>query len=396
VADEDRVCNCGCEKQLVRYETSERYDYQPEIYSVLEERREIMACPKGCEGSLQTAPLPKRVLPKIKATESLLAHIIVSKLHNRQPLYHLEKYTEMVNISRETMARWMIQLAGPLQPLLNLFKDEIIEYDVASLDATTLQVLKEPGRSAETKSYIYCMRGGSPEHATIVYDYNYERHKLYVDEWFEGFQGYIHMDADPFFEMLLEDEQVNAVNCHAHGRRKFEAITKQVKKQGLAHDALQFYKKLYKIEREAKNQAMTPEQRYHYRLEHSKPLLDKFKVWLDEYYPLTLPKSYLGKAMEYCLKRWDNFLCFLKDGRLEIDNNLTEQEIKPIVIARKNFMFADSVKGAHALCLHFSLIRTALAHKLAPYKYYKAILTRIPHCETVEDYEALLPWNIQL
>ena len=111
---------------------------------------------------------------------------------------------------------------------------------------------------------------------------------------------------------------------------------------------------------------------------------------------MVLPKSGLGKAFNYCLKHWDGLCRFLDDGRLEADNNLTEQEIKPFVIARKNFMFCSSVSGANALCLHFSLIRTAKRHGLDPYRYYVKILKDIPYCESVEDYEALLPWNIAL
>jgi transposase len=121
-----------------------------------------------------------------------------------------------------------------------------------------------------------------------------------------------------------------------------------------------------------------------------------FKVWPDEYYPTVLPKSPLGKAMNYCLKYWGGLCEFLSDGRLEIDNNLTEQEIKPFVIARKKFLFACSVAGAKALCLHFSLIRIARRHHFDPYWYYMKVLEAIPLCQRIEDYEALLPWNIRL
>jgi transposase len=119
---------------------------------------------------MKAAPAPAHILPKAKVTEALLAHIIVSKLHHRQPLYHLAKYALSIKISRETMARWVIQVSEALQPLVNLMKDVIIEHDVASLDATTLQVLKKPGRLPTTKPYLYCMRDGPPERSAIVYD----------------------------------------------------------------------------------------------------------------------------------------------------------------------------------------------------------------------------------
>ena len=113
-------------------------------------------------------------------------------------------------------------------------------------------------------------------------------------------------------------------------------------------------------------------------------------------HPTVLPQSPLGKAIHYCIKLWPGLTRFLEDGRLEVDNNLTEQEIKPLVIARKNFLFASSVEGAKALCMHLGFIRTAKAHGLDPYHYYVKLLKSLPHCKTVEDYEALLPWNIQL
>ena len=122
--------------------------------------------------------------------------------------------------------------------------------------------------------------------------------------------------------------------------------------------------------------------------------MDKFKTWLDELYPTTLPQSPLGKVMRYCINLWDGLTRFLDDGRLEIDNNLTEQQIKPLVIARKNFLFAASVDGAKALCMHMSFIRTAKLHGHDPYHYYVKLLKSIPYCKSLNDYEALLPWNM--
>lgn len=397
VSPEDMVCSCGCQKQVIRYETKELFHYQPAEFLIIEQRREVVACTKGCEQSIKTAPVPKHVLPKVKATEELLAATIVNKLHHRQPLYHLEKYAGFAGISRETMARWHIQLIKPMQPLYNLMQDEVIGYDIASIDATSLQVLKEPERSAKTKSYMYCMRGGPPNKPVVLYAYNAKKHKRFVDEWFEGFRGSIHMDADPFFDLLLKDDDVHPSNCNAHARRYFENIAKQVKgKKGLSHEAVEFYRRLYVIERKAKNQKLSSDERHRYRLDHSKPILAELKAWLDENHQHALPQSPLGKAFKYAINHWEGLMHFLTDGRLEFDNNLTEQEIKPVALGRKNFLFANSVYGAHALAMHFSFIRTALANNLDPYKFYTTILKRLPYCETAEDYAELLPWNIAL
>jgi len=294
------------------------------------------------------------------------------------------------------MARWQIDLVSPLQPIFNLLKDESIEYDVSSCDATTLQVLKEPGRAAETKSYVYCIRGGRPGRDVILYSYNDKEHKKFVKEWFEGYQGYLHVDGDNFFELVGAVDNIHLVNCNAHARRKFEPIAQSTKNKGLAKEALYFYKRLYKIERNAKDQQLTPESRYELRQQESKPILDEFKQWFDKCWPTVLPESPLGKAINYCLKRWPELTRYLDDGRLEIDNNHTEQEIKPLVITRKNFLFCDTVAGAKALCQHFSFIRTAKHHGLEPYHYYVKLLKNIPHCKAIEDYEKLLPWNINM
>jgi transposase len=254
--------------------------------------------------------------------------------------------------------------------------------------------LNEPERSAETKSYAYCIRGGPPEKEVVLYEYNEKLHKQFVKDWFEGFNGYLHVDGDNFFEHV--GKVANLVNCNAHARRKFEPIAQGTKGKGLAKEVMRYFKELYKIERQAKEKQFTPDQRYLLRQEKSKPLMEKFKKWLDEMYPTTLPKSPLGKAMNYCINLWPGLTRFLDDGRLEIDNNLTEQEIKPFVIARKNFLFASSVDGAEALCMHMSFIRTVKRHGHDPYRYYVKLLKNIPYCKTVEDYEKLLPWNMAI
>jgi transposase len=397
VSEEDKQCACGACKTTLRYETKQLIHHQPAVFEIIEQRREVVVCPKGCDDAIATAPAPLQILPKIKATEEFLSFLVVSKLDDRQPLYHLEKQLlerHGIDCSRQTMARWVIDMMVPLQPIYNLLKDEIIDYDIASCDATTLQVLKEPDRAAKTKSYLYCMRGGPPDKSVVLYDYNDKLHKAFVKEWFTDFVGYLHVDGDNFFELV--GEVANLVNCNAHARRKFEPIAQSAKGKGLAKEALRFFKSLYKIERRAKNDSLNADQRYQLRQQESKPLMVKFKAWLDELYPTVLPQSTLGKAMNYCINLWPGLTRFLEDGRLEIDNNLTEQAIKPFVIARKNFLFCASVDGAKALCMHFSLIRTAKSHGLDPYHYYVKLLKSIPLCKKLKDYEQLLPWNIQL
>lgn len=218
--------------------------------------------------------------------------------------------------------------------------------------------------------------------------------KIFLLNFFEGFAGYLHVDGQNIFDTFEGNSNIILVYCNTHARRKFEAIVKLAKKPGLAAEAMEHYAKIYKIEREAKDKGMTPEQRHQLRQEKSKPLVDKFEEWLKTMAPTALAQSSLGLAFEYARKRTLGLRRFLDDGRLEVDTNLIEQKNKDFAMQRNNFLFSYSVDGADALAIHESLIVTAVTHGLDPYQYYCYILEKIPYCEIVEDFEALLPWNV--
>jgi transposase len=412
VDDSKRVCRCGTKKQVIGYEQKRILNYQPAIFEVINQKREIMGCKKGCEQSMVTAPCPKHILPKCRASESLLAHIAVSKVLDRQPLYHLENKIEREHgwrIPRQTMARWLIQLSEKLQILVNLMKDEIIKYDSASIDATTLQVLNEPNRSAEIKSQAYCIRGGPPDKRVTLFEYNGDYHPKrysqsdYVVETLADFSGILSCDASPVFDQIGAQLGVTLSYCHAHARRKFEAIEKtrtnrkgKSSKPGLAHYVLKHvYQSLYRIEKEMKKEKFDSDQIKQHRHLQSKPILDNWYNWLVEHKELTLKESPIGKAIQYALNNWTGLNTFLTDGRIEIDNNSTERNIRPFVIARKNFLFSSTQAGADSLGIHFSLILTAKHHCLDPYRYYVAILKQLPLCQKMDDYINLLPWNFK-
>jgi len=399
VDEKDRVCDCcGRDKKLVGYQCSSRLHVIPAQFEVVVEKREKMACSHGCEGQFSTAPLPLRVLPKSLAGESLLAYIFVSKVQDRQPLYHLEKVMERRynwKIGRNIMARWMIMVADQLQPLINLLKDRIEGYDIAAIDATSFHVLNEPGRKSQTKSYAYCIRGGPPDKRVILYEYNAYAHKDYVAETLSNFEGVLQCDASNVCDKIAKKKTVTLSYCHAHARRYFEKIEKAAKKgkTPLATEALQIYRRLYEVERHATEQGVSPGERLALRQKHSRPILESFHQWLLTNRDLTLPKSPIGEAIAYALNQWNGLLTYMTDGRIEIDNNATERDIKPFVMARKNFLFACTQKGADSLGVHFSLVLTACLHGLNPIAYYTDMLTRLPYCASIADYEMLLPWN---
>lgn len=399
LADDDKYCTCGALKDIITHRTCEYLNYIPPVIEIVEEQRQVGVCPDKCNNSIVVAPKPKNLLPKVGASATLLAHIVVAKLIDRQPFYHQEKYSKKrlgVELSRTSMCHWFIAAGSAVQPILNLLKDSLFDYDVAYLDPTWFQVLKEPDRDPTTKSFAYCFRGGAPGKEVTLFEYNASEHISYVRNWFQDYTGYVHGDADNFFAAIVEATDMMMVNCNAHSRRKYESIAKAVTKHGVAYTVMQYYKKLYAIERKAKKQNMTPEQRYALRLAESKPELDKLHDYLVEIAPTVLPKSSLGTSIAYTLNHWEGLTNYLKDGRLEFDNNGTERENKSFAMARKNYLFADTVEGAIALCNLFSIVRTAILHDLDPYQYLVTIFEQLPYCETLEDYERLLPWNINL
>jgi len=387
--------------RLMRYEITELLNYIPPVYEIIIQKREVWVrmSTESSVATIITAPNPVRLLPKAKVTESFLAHIIVGKLYDRQPLYHLEKqFKERFNFTceRNKLARWFIQSASELQPIVNLLRDEILDYDVAGCDPTHIQVLNESSRRPELKSYFYSIRGGPPEKSVRVYEYRADNHKDFLQDWFAGYTGYLQVDGQNIFETFEKNSGIQLVLCHSHARRKFEPIAKAAHQKGLASQAMSYYQQIYKIERQAKDAGLDSDERYALRQKETKPLFEDMFSWMKRVKPTTLKQSPLGKAFDYVLKRESGLSRCLEDGRLELDTNLVEQQNKDFALARNNFMFSQSVAGAHALGVHMSLVFTAIAHGLDPYHYYVHIMKQVPHCEIVEDYECLLPWRVDL
>lgn len=242
-------------------------------------------------------------------------------------------------------------------------------------DETTLQVLQEPGRDPTTKSYMWIFRRGDPEKPVLIYEY-------------DGYSGYDFLDYE---------EKIRHIGCWAHARRKFMDVIKaqgKNRKNGSADKALDIIRKLYRIEKEAREKGLSTDEIFLVRQQESKPILDKFKQWLDRTALQTPPKGLLGKAVAYTLNQWNRLIGYVEDGRLSIDNNMAENSIRPFVVGRKNRLFSGTPEGAEASALLYSLIETARANKLEPYAYLRFIFEKLPMAESLEDYEALLPWNL--
>jgi transposase len=375
--------------------SSEQLDIVPAKIQVIRHIRKQYAC--KCGQCIKTAPLPAQPIPKSLASPGLLAHITVSKYADALPLYRQETILQRigVDIPRATLANWMIKAGTLIQPVINLLRDRLLDYDMMQMDETTVQVLNEPGKSAQSKSYLWLQRGGPPEQPIVLFDYDASRSQSVPSRLLEGYAGYLQTDGYSGYNAVVNANQLVHVGCMAHARRKFsEAVKAQGKnkKTGKAQHGLALIQKLYRVEKQAR--AFSPEGRHAHRQEHAKPILERMRSWLDESLPTVPPGSATGKALNYLNNEWGKLVRYLDDGRLEIDNNLAESAIRPFVIGRKNWLFSQSVAGVKASANLYSLIETAKANGLEPYAYLRHLYTYLPRATSVEDIEALLPGNI--
>lgn len=392
----EKVCSCGCDLTKIGEETTEQLDFIPAKVQVIQHVHYKYAC-KACEETIKTAKGLKHPIPKSIASPGLLSHIAVSKFCDHLPLYRQETILQRmgIDIARNTLSHWMIKIGELFLPLYKLMQHNFTLYDIAYADETPVQVLKEPDRPAEAKSYMWCFVGGPPEKRSIIYHYDISRGHRVPLKMLEDFQGWLHCDGHPAYDAYARiTPGITLLGCWMHCRRNFFEVTKTIKTEGLAHKAVKKIAKLYRIEEELKLKAATPEEVYQYRQMHSKPLLNEFKEWLDENTLHIRPKSPLGEAFVYALNQWDKLIRYVNDGRLEMDNGLSERQIKPFVIGRKNWIFYNSVAGAQAAEIIYSIIETAKYHKVEPYSYLRYVLTQLPNVTTEKELEALLPFNV--
>jgi len=375
--------------------TSEQLDIVPAKIQVIRHIRKRYAC--RCGQCIKTAPLPPQPIPRSLASPGLLAHITVSKYQDALPLYRQEAILRRigVDIPRATLANWMIQAGTLVQPLINLLRDRLLAYDILQMDETPVQVLKEPGRAAQSKSYLWLQRGGPPDQPVVLYDYAPGRGADVPKRLLAGYKGYLQTDGYDGYNAVVAVNGLTHVGCMAHARRKFDEAVKaqgKNKSEGKAQRGLAQIRKLYRVEKQARK--LAPPERHAHRQRHARPILDELRSWLDEALPQVPPTSTTGKALNYLHNEWGRLIRYLEDGRLAIDNNAAENAIRPFVLGRKNWLFSASVKGVNASANLYSLIETAKANGLEPYAYLRHLFTELPKATTVEAIEALLPGNI--
>jgi len=388
LSDEEKVCpHDGAALQEIGEEVTEKLKAVPAQFSVLVEIRKKYACP-DCESHL-AQPKANSILPGTIATPELLSYIVFSKFFQALPLYRLEELFKLkgIELKRGTMARWLIGVQEQLIPIYNLLQDKAFETGYMAIDATSVQVLKEKGRKAQDKSFMWVR--GSPEKGIVLFDYDPSGGGRVAKNLMMGFKGALQADAHRGYGALSSDGFV-LLGCMMHSRRRFEeAYVKGDKKPGLAADALAMFKWLYDKEDDYKKKGLTPEERKQIREKEIKPSLEAIKQWAESKLPKVPKSSPIGNALHYFIQEYPELTAFLSNGRYEIDNGWVERSIRKFAIGRNNWLFSDSVEGAHASSILYSLAITAKLNGKDPYIVMTEIFTKLPYAKTAEDYEAL-------
>jgi len=405
IDETEKLCGCGEQLERIGEDVSEKLDIVPAVIRVIKHIRPKYAC-KHCEGLeadgpvVKIAPPPKQIIPKSIVTAGLLAYILIAKFCDALPFYRQERQFERigVEISRANMCNWAMKAASACQVILSLLQQEIRSGPLINIDETTVQVLHEPGRAASTKSYMWVCRGGAPDRPGVMFHYSPSRSADVAKALLKGYSGVVQSDGYSGYDFLDHIPEIHHAACLAHARRMFTNAEKargKNKKPGSIDVGLSYIRKIYAIESEARRKEISGDQLLSLRQKKAKPIFEEFFKWLSKKSLQVLPKSLLGKAVNYTLRQWDGLLVYLDHPDMTPDNNLAENAIRPFVIGRKNWIFSGTPKGAQASAALYSLIETAKANNLEPYKYLRYLFENIPFAECEDDFNALLPMNLK-
>jgi transposase len=392
----ERQCECGGVLAEIGADVSEQLDYVPAKVQVLRHVRVKYACP-GCERCVKSAALPEHILPKTNASPGLLAQLVTSKYVDSLPLYRQEAMFERygVRLPRATQAAWMIALAVVLQPLLNLMDERLRSSGYVRIDETRVQVLNSD-KAPSALHWMWVRVAGAKHERIILFDYDPSRGGEVADALVEGCSGYLQSDGYQAYEGASERAGLLHVGCFAHARRRFfealKALPNAQRKQATAaHEAVRRIDALYLIERQIKD--LSDEERTRIRSQEAVPQLASLHAWASKMQHETMPSGKLGEALGYLITQWPKLVRYAEDPRVAIDTNLAENAIRPFALGRRNWLFADTIKGAKASAALYSIVSTARANGLEPYAYLRRLFAELPKAKTVEDFEAMLPFN---
>jgi len=374
----EQICP-GCQMPLQRIGEviSEQLGcISPQLY-VKQHVRHKYAC-RHCQSKVVTATMPEQPIAKGLASSDLLASLLIDKYEDALPLYRQENRWKRLGyaITRSTLCDWVSQCAQRLKPIVTAMQMAyLLTSPKIHSDDTPIPVMAKD-KTHLGRLWVYVGGEGNQSPPCVIYQYSPTRSQTAPLKCLANYQGYLQADAYAGYNLCYASGKIIEVGCWAHSRRKFVEARLHAKVPTLADTVLNYIGKLYEIERKAKE---LPEiKRYYYRRYHAKPWLKIIYRWLKKYQPITLPKSPLGQAIQYSLNHWQALTNYLRKGYLSIDNNCAERAIKPIVIGRKNYLFAGSHQGAENAAVIYSLIHTCKALGLNTYDYLKSVLEKLP------------------
>jgi len=402
--EEKQVCEeCGGKMRVLGKEpVREELEFIPAQARLLRYIRYSYVCEicekETGEATIIKAPTPAPVIKRSLASASSVAHVIYQKYVNGMPLYRQEKdwANQGIILSRATLANWIIRSAIDwLLPLWETMKFHLLKQAVIHADESVIQVLKEEGKkpSSESRMWVYCS-GNTGEAPVVLFEYQPTRSGEHARRFLEGFHGFLQTDGYSGYNKVPE---VTRCGCWSHLRRKYqEAMPKSGSlKDSAATVGFEYCNKLFAIEKDLEQ--LSPEKRKIQRQEQSKPVLEAYWSWLETVNPLQGSK--LGEAITYSVNQKASLCTFLEDGRIELSNNRAENAIRPFVLGRKGWLFADTKKGAQASAIAYSIVETAKANGLNVYMYLVHIFSKMPALDFKTDpslLEDLMPWSPKL
>jgi transposase len=435
-APADLICSC-CNKPMVKVNEvirNSRYGFEPSSTFIEDIVEDVFACP-DCKDSLVAASSAAGLMPEPQVEEAqtaieikpmntieqaeasdsgideslmaamraaaaiengnaapgMLAYVAVSKYSDHQPLYRLEQILarQGADISRSTMCGWLATTVTLLRPLYNFMHAELLKSKVTSTDDTPVKV-QDRSKSKKIKTGRTWTYIGDKEHPVNLFDYTEGRSRAGPLRFLRGYTGFLQGDCFSGNEAICAESGAILVACNAHARRYFKKA--EPNNKAACAEALRMYHDLYEIERTAKELELNSAQIKQMRNEEAKPILDKFKKWLDKQSLTALPKSSFGKAVNYCLNNWEALCMYLADGDLSIDNNMAEREMKHIAIGRKNWYFYGSDNGGERAEVLLSLVSTCKRHGVEPWYYLNNVIDRLAKNPRT-DLRELLPYT---
>jgi transposase len=374
-ASERHCATCDTAKVRIGADTTEELDYAPASFVIREYVRPRYACTRCQQGVVQAA-LPARPIEKGRPGPGLLAHVVSSKYADHLPLYRLAQIFERhaMQITRRTLSEWNGAVADLLEPIVRaMHREQVCQSPWIQCDDTTLDV-QDPSRAPEIRTgHLWVYRG---ELGEVVYDFTWSRNRDGPLKMLAGYRGYLQVDAAPAYDDLFAQcPEIIEVGCMAHARRYFKEAMPTA--AVVCAQVLAMMGQLYRIERAASEKYLDAPARQRIRQEQARPILDKLHAYLNQRQATALPKSPLGSAIGYALRNWAALTRYTGDGRLKIDNNGAEQALRPIVLGRKNWLFAGSEAAAHRTAILCSLVQTCKHLQINPFIYLRDVIERV-------------------